>query len=366
MRIFTNTHRRHSPLPTAPRRRRIGIRSMKALHSLCAGIACVCLLCSAACSRRAQTIRQKRRDLCVDVRDRIREVPQAGSLMLGSTVRLFAVDDRLLVLDATSNDRLIHIFDVRDLRCLGSRIRRGRGPGEIVIPGDPIVDAPNRRFLLPDHGRLLIYGYDIDSLLADPDYRAGVAMEMQARSFPVSSAFVDERRLIGVIVEPEGSNSFRQRMASWDIASGEIVPMSYEHPKIERRRIGFAVSPKDDLYVEVYRNHDLLTFCSLDGTLKYNVYGPRWNRAPSNAVSYFGKAQFCRDKLVVAYSGGDNRTEERHPTRLMVFDRSGRYLKTLETGYKICDFCYDEVSGRLFFSLDAEIQLAWMDAGDLL
>jgi hypothetical protein len=42
--------------------------------------------------------------------------------------------------------------------------------------------------------------------------------------------------------------------------TGEISPMQkYTHPKIERKRVGFAASVEYGLYVECYNYHDLIT-----------------------------------------------------------------------------------------------------------
>jgi hypothetical protein len=47
--------------------------------------------------------------------------------------------------------------------------------------------------------------------------------------------------------------------------------MPYNHPDIERKRVCFAASAEYDIYVECYCYHDLMTICSLNGDLKYNI-----------------------------------------------------------------------------------------------
>jgi hypothetical protein len=44
----------------------------------------------------------------------------------------------------------------------------------------------------------------------------------------------------------------------------------------------------------------------------------------------------------------------------------GNYIKTIETGYRICDFCYDEKNNRVIMNLDNEIQFAYLSLDKIL
>ena len=286
--------------------------------------------------------------------------------MVGSIAKLFLLSEYILILDYNSYDKLLHVINKNNFKYLCSGIRKGRGPGEIVSSGHPIIDEVHHKFYVPDYGKLIIYSYTLDDFLEQPDYMPDVKMKLKAKSFPSSSSFISDDMLLGIIIEPVGNSSFKQAMAKWSMTTGEISPMPYEQPDIERRRIDFAVSVQNGLYAEVYHHHDLMTICNLDGTLKYNIYGPKWNATTSNAVYYYGKPLFCGDKIVVSYSGNDNNSEERNPTKFMVFDLNGDYIKTMDIGYKISDFCYDKENNRLILSLNDVIQFAYLDLDGIL
>lgn len=53
-------------------------------------------------------------------------------------------------------------------------------------------------------------------------------------------------------------------------------------------------------------------------------------------------------------------------TVLMVFNLNRITLKTLETEYKLSDFCYDEDNNRLILSLNDEIQFAYLDLDGII
>ena len=309
---------------------------------------------------------QKSRDRIVDVSDRIREIDLGDELLIGAMPRLFVLDDCLLILDPRSYDNLLHAVDKKTFTPLRSGIRRGRGPGELVNPGNLITDEARHRFLIPDYGKQAIYAFSLDEFLHRPDCQPQAAMQMQTAAFPADSYFIDDDHLMGILIEPVGTNSFRESLARWSLTDAEITPMPYEHPQIERRRIDFAVSIEKGLYAEVYHHHDLMTIGRLDGTLCCNVYGPRWDAAPSNAVLHYGKPLFCGDRIIVSYSGRANDSAESAPMTLLLFDLEGNYLESWETGHRISDFCLDAENRRLILALDDAVQFAALDLRGLV
>ena len=54
------------------------------------------------------------------------------------------------------------------------------------------------------------------------------------------------------------------------------------------------------------------------------------------------------------------------PTQFVVFDLEGNYLKTLETGYKIANICYDESNHRIIMNMNDTMQFTYLDVGTLL
>ncbi|BAR50882.1 hypothetical protein TFKS16_0576 [Tannerella forsythia KS16] len=148
--------------------------------------------------------------------------------------------------------------------------------------------------------------------------------------------------------------------------TGEMKPMNYSHPKVEKRRITLDVSIEDNLYAEAFHNRDLITVLDLDGNLKFNIYGNNWRSREENELQHYGNVILCKNRIIASYSGGDRLTDEYFPTKLIVFDREGNHLKTLETNYRISDMCYDKDHNRIIMSLDDEIQFAYLDLDGLL
>jgi hypothetical protein len=109
-----------------------------------------------------------------------------------------------------------------------------------------------------------------------------------------------------------------------------------------------------------------MSICTLNGELKCNIYGDRWDSRTSNKIHHYGFVVFCKDKIIASYSGGNNFSDEYYPTKFLVFDLNGNYIQTIETEYRIIDFFYDKENNRLIMSLDDEMQLAFLDLNGLI
>ncbi|WP_297975744.1 6-bladed beta-propeller [uncultured Bacteroides sp.] len=309
-------------------------------------------------------IYQKKRDNIVDVHALIKEIP-INDVLIGSIARPFLLGDYLLIGDYKSSDKLIHIFDKNNFDYLVSTADVGQGPNEITVMGHIGINEGKHCFYVSDHGKQRIYSYNIDSVLVDSDYTPTVKAEMNMIRFPDRYQYINDTLSFALMIEPTSASTFNQSVAKWNIQLGEFKTMKYRHPDITKKRISFAVSPENGIYVECYANHDLLSICKVDGNLKYNIYGPDWDKE-STKIHHYGNVVFCNDKIIASYSGGDSRTNAYRPTRFLVFSLDGDYLKTLDVGFRIVDFCYDNNNNRIIMNFNDEIQFGYLDLNGIV
>lgn len=319
-----------------------------------------------SCSQNTETEKhQSKRDQIVDVRDKMKEF-STQDVLIGRISRTYLIDNYLIITDYNSPDKLIHLFDKNTFKHLTSSTYHGQGPKEIARIGHVGIDEANRRFFVSDHGKLKIFVYDLDSVLTNPDYQPNVKMDIKIKRFPDDYLYMNDTLCIARSIEPIGSNDFKPSVARWNMATGEITPMPYEYPDLEKVRFIYAASAEHQLYVQCYTQYDLMTICDFNGNLKCNIYGPKWKNGKTQTQHYSLDVNFCGDKILALYSGGNHRTDAYYPTKFLVFDLNGNYLKTLETGYKITDFCYDNENNRLIITLNDEIQFAYLDLGGII
>ncbi|MDR3269780.1 MAG: 6-bladed beta-propeller, partial [Tannerella sp.] len=255
-----------------------------------------------SCTQHAGTEKhQGKRDKIVNVRDKVKEIA-IEDVLIGSHTSLYMICDYLIIIDYKSMDELIHIFDKNNFNHVLSAIPKGEGPGEIVVIGSIVEDNTHRRFFVSDHGKQKIFSYDLDSLLADPSYMPNLKMNMKREQLPSWYRYINDTLCIGVIIEPIGVGDFKPTVGRWNMNTGEITLMPYEHPDIKRKRFLFAASVEHEIYAECYSHYDLMTVCTLAGELKYNIYGPDWK---NGSVRHYSVVDFCGDKIFALYSGAE-------------------------------------------------------------
>lgn len=311
--------------------------------------------------------RQGKRDNITNVRDKIKEIV-IEDLLINNYSRVQIIDNYLFIKDHKAANELIHIFDKDNFKYITSTGLKGQGPGEIARVGYVVEDKVNRKFYVTDEGKYKIFSYDLDSVINDPAYLPIEKVKLSEQLFPWDYIYINDTLSIGVIVEPIGSSDFRPVVGKFNMKTGEIKHMSYTiHPEVKKKRICFGISMEHGIYVECHAPHDLMTICNLDGDLKYNIYGPNWD-TETHGIDHYGPVAFCNDRIVALYSGEKSFTKDRRtisPTKFIIFDLEGNYLKTLETGYQIAGFCFDKDNHRIIMSMNDDIQFGYLDVGEL-
>ena len=311
---------------------------------------------------------QGKRNNIINVHDQIKEII-IDDLLINNNSWIFIVDKYLFIQDYKSANECIQIFDKDNFKYFTGTALKGLGPGEIARIGHIAEDKKNRKFYVTDHGKNKIFSYDLDSVITDPTYLPIEKMKMREQLHPWDYVYINDTLSIGVIVEPIGNNDFKPVIGKFNMKTGEIKHMSYTiHPEVKKKRICFDISLEYGIYVECYIPHDLMTICSLNGDLKYNIYGPNWD-TETHGINHYGPVVFCGNRIVALYSGEKSFTKEGRsnwPTNFLIFDLEGNYLKTLETGYKIARFCYDRDNNRILLSMDDDIQFGYLDMKEFL
>ena len=327
----------------------------------------VVFCCSCASDSNTEYHKQKR-DNIVFVGDKLFEI-DFDDILFSQLARLCVMNNYLVISDAGSFDKQVNIFNVNDFSFLANVADRGQGPNDITNLGFIGINEKNNEFYITDHGKQKIFCYKMDSIFDNPLYVPTVKMRMSERQFPNSYQFINDSLLIGLIIVPTGNSGYNHLVATINTISGEIKPMRYDHPQIKKKRVSVAMSEKHNIYVECYHYHDLMSIYNMDGSIKKNIYGKKWNSMVSNQYGYYSNVIFCGDYIVASYANGKDRysnTEDGSPTQFLIFNIDGDYVKTLETNQYITDYCYDKFNNRILMHLNSEIQFAFLNLNDFL
>ena len=288
--------------------------------------------------------------------------------ILGGRSRSYIVNDYLLFEDTQSHDTTYYIFNKNTFQYIKNVGVRGQGPYEVTNPARMAVDEKNNRFLVPDIGKQKILSFQIDSAISIPHYLPAYGATFGEMEFPDRMIyFSDSLCLIRMITKPSTPREFaKQSIVFWNMKTGEMSVLPYSHPEVKRKRVVFNASMEDNVIVEAYRHHDLITIHDFNGNFKCNIYGSHWDNATENDMIYFTNVMIDRGKIFISYAGGKNWTDEQWATKIMVFDTDGNYISTLDVGYKIIHCSLDKENQRIIFTLDGDMLFAYLDLKDLV
>ena len=326
------------------------------------------LIVSWSCMHNLETEKhQSHRDHIVNVHERVKEIKiSENDVLFGPVTHPAILGNYLIITNPKTIKKLIYIFDKNTFKYITGIAYKGQGPGEITNMGHLATDEANRRFYVSDFGKQVIFSYDLDSILINPFYLPQVKIKMDKDVFPDRYQFINDTLSYCRIIESIGNSDFQDGVGVWDMNTGEIKRIGNKHSRLEKNRIGVAVSMENGIYVEYSYNYDLLTICNLNGDLKCNIYGPNWS-SKRDRKDHYDKVIFIKNKIFASYGKGNYQTNEYIPTKFLVFGINGDYLQTIEIGYWIIDYCYDMSNNLIIMCLnDEKMQFAYLDLDGLI
>ena len=296
---------------------------------------------------------QKNRDKIINVSAKIIDIKP--EMLFGNSV-LYIIDDLLIVSEVTpKGERGIHLFNKNTFKYLMSTGILGRGPGEIASLGGIGIDRINRILWVQDHGNKVMWKFPLDSVLNNEMFKPKIKLELNYESFIERFGFLNDSIVLGVAVQILPDHSFVKTMSKLNLNTNVIEKYGYVHPQAIGKNSSsvFALSVKDNYYVNCYFKSDLMTICDLKGNLRYNVYGPEELNNKETKKSYYFGVDLIGNGIITSYIGDvgvisdENGPKGNTPTKLMTFDTKGNYINTIETGNKFTYFCVDEENKRI-------------------
>lgn len=305
-------------------------------------------------NRESKEITHFSRKNVIDIKDKITDIDT--DILLGNSL-LYIIDDILIVMEIKpSSDKGIHLFNKNDFKYITSTGKLGHGPGEIIRYGRIGIDAANRNFWVPDHGKQMLMKFPLDSVLSDPEFKPTDGLSLSNELFIERFEFLSDSTVLGKAVQVLSSNSYQMVMAKLNTKNNTIEKYGYEHPDATGKKSNsyFALSKEGNFYVNAHVYCDLLTICDLHGDLKYNVLGPDGLENKEFRKTYFTGIDLMNGFIVTSYIGADGtiinehqRQEGNLPSTFLILSKDGNYIATLNTGHKFSSFCIDKDNKRV-------------------
>ena len=311
---------------------------------------------------------QKERGRIVDVSDKIVDVKT--DIIFGSSI-LYIIDSFLVVSEMfPKEDMGIHLFNKNTFKYIASTGIIGRGPGEITNLGKIGIDEKSKILWVADFGKKVMHKFPLDSILANNNFKPTSYLDMDNELLLVDFGFLNDSIILGRAMHPLSHSTFDMTNTKLNVNTNEIERFGYENAECSGKKkiASFSLSVENNFYVNCYDECVLMTICDLNGNLKHNIYGPGWNDKDQDRKAYYFGSDIFNGKIVAAYIGDlefvfkGNITRGAAPSTLIIFEKDGRYLKTINTGYEFERFCIDEENKRIIaYFIDREEPLGYFN-----
>ena len=305
----------------------------------------------------------------INVSDKIIDIKT--ELILGKSV-LYIIDSILIVEEYRPvDDKVIHLFNKNTFKYITSTGILGKGPGEIGRCGKIGIDIKNGVLWVQDHGKRVMWKFLLDSVLNNEMYKPTKKIPLYKDLFLVRLGILNDSIVLGKAVHVIDNGHFDMHMAKLNLNIGVAEKYGYGHPMAVGKKSNsqFKLSVENNFYINSYAFCDLMTICNLEGNLKYNIYGPDWLKKENTGKDYFHGVDVIDNYIIVAYVDDvsfvydkNKRPYGNSPSRFLIFDFEGNYIKTIETGHKFLDFCVDDENNRvIMYFNDRENPLGYIN-----
>ncbi|TAI92908.1 hypothetical protein DMA11_25325, partial [Marinilabiliaceae bacterium JC017] len=132
--------------------------------------------------------------------------------------------------------------------------------------------------------------FELDSILTNLDYKPKRVCSRNTAFTLAEYDFINDSVALGQAALVINHYTARPVMARLNIFQNEIEQFGYVCPRLsgeKKVQAAFEASIKDSLYVNCYRDFDLLTLCDLNGQLVCNIYGPGWKEKDEKWNAYY-------------------------------------------------------------------------------
>ncbi|GHB45800.1 BF3164 family lipoprotein [Mongoliitalea lutea] len=285
---------------------------------------------------------------------------------------LTLIGDYFFVTDlATSTGKGIQIYNKNTLNYITKTCELGEGPGEIIRIGEIAKSHNNKEFWMPDFAKLQLFKFEIDSLIADNEYKPSFSIPITNDFFLTRFNVISDSLAVGSGVEVLSSGTFRVALGKWDLKRNKTEKFGYEHPELDGKRTNafFTYSQHQSLMALSYINYDILSIFNQDGALQFNIIGKHEMSEENKNLHFFGPINITENYIIVSYSGKpafkrdkNKRPKSIEPSKLLFFNLNGKLEKVVETEYGIISFVVDEDNKRIICSFsDRENQIGYFN-----
>lgn len=284
--------------------------------------------------------------------------------------RLWIVDSLLIIKDSKTNDKHLHVFNLKDWSYITSLISKGEGPGELTSVSSAYIE--NRVIYVHDTQTQTVIAANLDSAFQNKSYFQSFKTINKQKSKALKITKINEWFVSDLIP------AYENRFQVYDKNMEEIASFG-AFPEIENKgnldSIRFLVQVKGNLFqgnMITIPDRDLMIvshpFIDLIEVFNvktkenlFNIIGPEQNYPPNYMLREYGAGIPCKeckyaytsvrffdDKIYALYSGIKYSNRYADQSKLLfVFDLNGNPLRQINLNVSLTDFVLQKRNGIL-------------------
>ncbi|MDR2910190.1 MAG: TolB-like 6-bladed beta-propeller domain-containing protein [Bacteroidales bacterium] len=280
--------------------------------------------------------------------------------LVGRPYNITTIDTLLIFYDYTYDGKLVTVYDMKNNKCMGRFVSEGNGPNE-MLPPLSILRYPqkDKLFAFNDDLRSLfvfeVPSMNIQNKILFPS-EGLPKMLGKMKDYYVAMGYWEKGRF-GIydreanLLRTDGKYPFRGEqmgeVQSFFTYQGQITT----NPNDNYFAIGSSFSDNIEFY-EVKADSTVLLnkYESFDAKVQYYERGEaRGIHIEDDCINTYvwsyGTDKYC----YMLYSGKENSEENSNMgNKIVVFDWTGNYIKTLETSSDVRTFCVDESNSNIY------------------
>ncbi|TAL68747.1 MAG: hypothetical protein EPN88_06970 [Bacteroidetes bacterium] len=281
--------------------------------------------------------------------------------------------DSLLILTSVQGYyKQILLYNLKSFKYLGSAAKLGRGPHEISFPGHIVINKKTGLIWCQDLGKRLLWKFEIDSILANPNYFPDVKSEMpgilailqlEVYSDSVFSFTGNNPDTLISFFDLQG-NIINHLQIENRINLYSIADLSFETKNLMAYYL-YAINRKNGRIAIIYNFSDVIVFLDKNGNIIRKLNGP----GSTNQIPEYGNANKIMtnsliesdDNYVYCLYKNKKRCDEitgmipNNPIELNVYNWNGEPLLKIFFDHPVQTFTIDHINKRIItFSPDID------------
>lgn len=262
----------------------------------------------------------------------------------------------IVINEETINNKLITIYNKFNNKLIKSLGKKGKGPGELLLPVFISINKQEKTFFVQDGPKMKIYVYPIDSALykdsfiPDKDkFNISIPLQFSYGIFKVNN----ETYITASLKKEEHFVFFKNNQIIKKVGQYPVIKSIEDKVKNSSNPKSYGIIFQGDYSINPEKINIVHAPMNFNLLYMYNKYGEKKfivqiNQSKTSKKYAFRAVHTTKNRIYALYSGKEIKPNNFSGNTLYIFDWNGKLLKTFYLDIDLKDFCIDKNESKLF------------------